>query len=369
MMSIFLDPGALKSSLALTKIIKPVLGDFSIRFSEDQCIYITSVDKRRSVTVRIHHGNDSEMNSEYYLPIDRTALFEADLKNLSISETEKGLSVKYSEDGSTRNALIKRRSSNSKRPDLPTLPENLDFVSIKAKIFDHILKMVSCAALVKETVTEEDMRINQIHFYQKESYVASNARFYGSQVYSPSLSLDLSLVSADIPYVRNFCSRAKGAINIAVDSQYIYIVDEQTSSWMRLAKVATQVPNSKFIHVDPAERRFSISTEVFKSVARWLMNSLDSSQRITIKIINEDDEYFLKCISVTGIELSVTKVESDSTWSADFPVSILNTIADHLIEGHVDVYYSPKDLNGILVFSQKIDDTIANHFLRSMKPR
>ena len=368
-MSIKLDSSIIKSGLALVKIIKPASGDYSIKFNPNGTILLVSLDKRRSITVKLTHGEKSDLESEYYLSTDRIAVFETDLKNLSLSETDKGLIIKYSEEGVSRTALLKRRSGNSKRQTPPGLPRDIEFNDISAKKLDYILKMAACSALVKETHTEEDMRINQIHFYAQDTHVTSNARFYGTQVSCCDLAFDISIVSADIPFIRNFCARCKGNVSIGQDSDNLYILDRQTDSWMHVSKVACQRPKPKLINVPSADKRFSIPSDSFKSITRWLSNSLDTTQRVTMKLSRDGDLYYLKFISSLGVELSSNIVQASSEFSGDFPISVLQTISDHLIDGDLDLYFSVSGLPDVLVLSQNNENVSANHFLRSMRPR
>lgn len=367
-MSIKIESSLIRNGLAIVKIVRPVTGDFSIQFVPNGSINFTSIDKRRSITAKITHGDSSDIESEYFISLDRVSILENDLKNVSLSEGDKGLTIKYSDGDTSRSTVLKRRSSISKRPVAPNLPSDLSWTRIPSKLFDAILKQSACSALVKETQTEEDMRINQIHFY-KDNFVTSNARFYGTQVASESIDFDMSLVSADIPYIRNLCARCKSDILIAQDESNIFIQDDVSRSWMHVHKVPCVKPSGKLIKIDESHRSFTLDSEVFKSISKWLSNSLDSTQRVTFKVSADEDGYLFKTISVTGVELTSNRIEGSSEWSADFPISVIQIIADHLLDGPADIYFDIPDLLGVLVVGQKMQGIIANHFLRSMKPR
>jgi hypothetical protein len=179
----------------------------------------------------------------------------------------------------------------------------------------------------------------------------------------------MSLVSADIPYVRNLCARCKSDVLLAQDESNIYIQDDVSKSWMHVQKVVCAKPTGKLIKVDESRISFTIDSEVFKSISKWLSNSLDSTQRVTFRVVSDEDGYLFKTISVTGVELTSNRIDGSSEWSADFPISVIQIIADHLHDGPVNVYYDIPELSGVLIVGQKTQEMTANHFLRSMKPR
>ena len=168
---------------------------------------------------------------------------------------------------------MKRRSDSSKRPKITGSPDSSSFSRVSASIFEDVLRQVSCSALVKETKTDEDMRINQIHFYADpdapgSAYVTSNARFYATVVKVGHLGINFSMVSSDIPAARAFCSRAAGDVLIGVEGNAVRVVDPVTGSWIAFAKVqgdrpALSVPDGS------CKTSITVQREDFRKAVKW----------------------------------------------------------------------------------------------------
>ena len=160
----------LKMGLALARLVKPesgngIKGDYCFKFLPNSLV-IFSYDKRHFVRASIacEAEIDEQFESdEFYLLPDRTALFDVDLENITATLNAKSLSIKVHGDGKSRQANLKRRSTQSRRPSVPGFPDS-EYISVNRKSLESALHQVSCSALVRETKTEEDMRINQVHF-------------------------------------------------------------------------------------------------------------------------------------------------------------------------------------------------------------
>jgi hypothetical protein len=360
------DSSALKKCLAASKIIKPVFGDYSLTFSKEG-LRLSSMDKRRYVSnfLPISYQKYEDDVEEYFLPQDRTTIMESDLDNLSFNTSEKGLNIKYSNESITKSALLKRRSNTSKRPKTQFLPELSPVAILDSHLLEDLLKSASCSALIKETLTEEDMRVNQIYFYSSDSCIYSNARFYASVVSSPSINFDLSVVSSDIPYIRNYCSRNRGDIEIKEDSSKLYFNCPSSHSWLSLSKVASEKPVFKMSNLSSPISELGVDLDIFKGALKWVTNVLDSTQRVTIELI--DGKLYFK--SFNNELCVIPTLNFSKNFSADFPINVFNTIFDHIVTGNCKLLYSPAEFLNTLVVIQEFESYTAYHFIRSMKSK
>ena len=369
MSSVSINPGLLKQALTTAKIVKPTFGDFSFHLDQDG-IRVESLDKRRSITSKIPLDDCGVVwKDEYFIPLDRTILFESDYDSLKINKTDKGLSFKYLTSDAARTSLIKQRAKDSKRPVVPPCPDMEGSSTINPKLLDRLLKGASCSALIKETHTEEDMRINQIHFYKDHSAVVSNARFYASVVTDPSITFDASIVSADIPIIRAFSARCKGNLQLKVYNQKIFIKDVDTGSYLHLNVVPTEKPTFYSVDISNPKNRMNVNEAVFKSGIKWSLNALDSTQRVTFSAELRDTESYLAFYS-TSAELASNKVSAViEPFRADFPAKVLMSISEYLHEGDVSILYGLEKSPEVLVFRQDIEGSIYTHMVRSMKSK
>jgi len=196
----------LKTGLTIAKVVKPVLQDYSLEISATG-IRMWSLDKRRSVVSHVPFEGEVDTTEEFIIPMDRTSLLDTEASHCSLTMNDKGAVVKYTDDGKSRTATIKRRSVNARRPLPPVVPDFISAPKLSSKVFARILNQVSASAQVKQTKTEEDARINQVHFYGASGVVTSNARYFASVVNHPGIDFDMSVVSSDIPYIESFLSR------------------------------------------------------------------------------------------------------------------------------------------------------------------
>jgi len=361
----------LKKNFALSRIIKPVTGDFCLRFSSEH-LTVFSFDKRRYIKVNIvpesMEGIPSDyLSNEYYVLADRTALFDSELEEIQISVNEKSLSVKTVGDGQSRQASLKKRSIRSKRPAIPEMPD-LPSIKIERGKLERLLHQVSCSAMIKETKTEEDMRVNQVHFYADSHCATSNARYYGSLAYLDGMELDLSIISSDVPVIRSFCAKAvSDFIYLSQDSDRLYVIDSETESVLALSRVSTKKPALSVLDPDGFQIVLVIDQAKLSKSLKWARLAIEGTQRISF--IAKGDELELHSTKEEISRLPVTFIKGDEIIT-DFPVKFFSSIVDH-IEGDVKLMYKHEKDPTILGVSENDSKSEIRsvHYLQSMKPR
>ena len=359
-MRVSINPSSLKKCVNLIKIIKPVLGDYSININSR--FTISSIDKRRGIVATMPlDGLDCQ--GEFILPMDRISVLESDLEQVEVYTTDKGLNLKSFNDKVTRNSVIRKRSESSKRPDPKRHDKSDDVMVIDSKELDNLLKGISCSASIKDTSTEEDMRINQVYFSSKNKLLYANARYYASYVLNDLITKDFSVVSADIPYIRAFCSRVHAPIRIKKDSSFIYFVDDQSDTYLYVSLVPFANPNIDTPEVSESDVYFEVEYEEYKKALRWVQVTLDGTSRVSLSLKNSVLSFRNGNIDLTSIPTS----NSSGDFSADFPIKVLVTICDYIFDQDIEMRYDIKNLPGVIALSQSSGLSTCHHFLRSMK--
>lgn len=372
------DPESLRRAFAVARIVKPETNDFCLRFT-DGGLTIVSQDKRRYVRSEIRPKNviDGLSTDDFYLTSDRSSLFDSDLESVTITVNDKSLTVNASGDGQARQAVLKRRSERARRPPVPSRPLTDGAHELDPSSFEELLRQVSCSALVKETKTDEEMRLNQVHFYPDHGCAISNARFYASYSFLPGLSLDLSIVSADLPVIRQFCSQHKAGSKILVhqDDRRLYVTDPSTGSVVSMTRVNCGKPPYHFLD----ESEFGTVVQVRRDVAMkglsWASTALEGTQRITVDCPSGTvvgGETVMTLLSDnTEIAQFKAVVKEGSGFKADFPARLLHSIFTYLEDGSVELRYGHKQLPTILQVRQSDPKGPVRsfHFLQSMKAR
>jgi hypothetical protein len=368
-MKIEIAPSIIKSALNTIKILKPIFNDYSL-YIRSGCLSFSSFDKRRSVVVSVPVGNaEDHGDEEFFIPMDRSSIFDADLGSLSLSINDKGLNIKHHGNGVTKSALLKRRSSSSKRPPSPKIPNISSSVFINKKDLEDILKGASCSALVKETHTEEDMKVNQIHFYSDHKSVSSNARFYASCVFNANIDFNASIVSSDIPLIRSFISRCGEKVKISNVDNNLYILDEDDLSSLLISGVSIKKPDFLNPNVDAFANEIIISYDSWKEALKWAVLTLEGTQRIRVTVTEKDgvDEIQLSSGDTLLSSFPVTNIKA--AFSADFPLKVLTSISEYLSESDVRLLFGITKMPEVLVIEQNINNTKSQHFVRSMKSK
>ena len=358
------DPKALRTGLTIAKIVKPVLQDYSIKITLEG-MSIWSMDRKRSVTAFVPVSDSTLVaDEEFFLPMDRTSLLETDFSSCSWTINEKGATVKYSESGKSKTASLKRRAVNARRPLPPPIPDVSGSPLVDAKTFSRILNQVSASAQVKQTKTDEDARINQIHFYGAFNSVTSNARYYATCVVNPLITFDLSIVSSDIPLIEQFLARIPGDVYVYQDSAKVYFVDSRKLNMLVVAKVATQRPEFKPIDIADAKTVTTVNCEEFKSLISWSVQAIDGTPRATIKI---DGSQLEMSYNLGGLG-HITVASQGSPFSADFPVSVLDTVFGYFEGAEFTLHSNLPKAPNVMVWSQSFSDsTQAWHYIASMR--
>lgn len=361
-MKFSLDPSKVRSSMASAKIVKPVMGDYSICMSNEH-LKIWSFDRRRSIVCFLPLPSPVDAEEEFYLPDDRAALFDSELDNLSVTINDKGMSLKFEGGGKSRTATIKKRAPGSRRPKIPPPPSSDSFTKVKSSDLDNLLRQVSCSALVKETKTEEDMRVNQVHLYGESGHAFSTARFYATVAHMDGLTANVSIVSSDIPTIRAFLSKMKGDVLIGCDAKCMYIVDPVSGSWMSTARVASDKPTLSV----PPEGEFDSVVEVqredFHKSIKWCSMALEGTPRLSLSVSNG----ILQMNSGSSELASIPATVSGVGFTEDFPVKVLMTISDHLEDGLVKLMYGSRAMKGVMEITQGGAPVSSRHFVRCMK--
>lgn len=368
------NPEDLRRAFALAKQVKPATGDFVLKIVAGTLV-VYSADRRCTcrAEVRPVDGSDDMTSEDYFLPADRAALFETDLKTVSVSVTDKGLTVKADDGTQSRQASVKKRLDSARRAGVPA-PPSCDWVDVPAKSFGELVRQVSCSALVKETKTEEDMKVNQVHFYSKDGCAVSNARFYASCVWMDKLALDLSIVSADLPSLKAFCARAAGeTIQVGQTPSHLVVKDPSTGTTMSFSKVSITKPPLQVLPDDGFSVEISAESHQLAKALSWSVMAVDGTPRLSLSAKDDGDSTAL-ILSSGGQELSrvPARFVSGSELKSDFPVKILANVLGYVDSDNVLLRYKHKSAPTILEV-RELDGTKsavrARHFVQSMKER
>lgn len=356
------DSKLLKTGLTIAKIVKPVLQDFSLEISSAM-IRIWSLDKRRSTIAHVPFSGIIDQTEEFIIPVDRTSLLDVESNLCTISLTDKGAVVKYVDEGKSRTATIKRRSPGARRPLPPSVPDFSVAPRLRSKVFSRILNQVSASAQVKQTKTDEDARINQVHFYGASRVVTSNARYFASVVRHESIDFDMSVVSSDIPFIEGFLARCD-EVAVCQDASRIYVVNPLNSDFLSFTKVTGARPEYKAVSVEDPAVSIKIGLEDLKNLLTWSSQAIDGTPRCTVSW----EPGALVCSYNLG-ELGRTAIEYDGpSGRVDLPISTLITVVGYLEGTEVDLKFGIPSMPNVLVISQTFPDgTTSSHFLAAMR--
>jgi len=360
----------LKSGLNLAKVVKPTDGEYRISISGGS-IAIISSDKRRYLCAFLTTRMGDGITEDFLLPQDRSSIFEADLDDVDLSINEKGLSLKYSGGGTKKSAVIKRRSPSKKGVLGKSIIIDEEEWRIESNLLDELLTVASASALVHETKTEEDMKMNQIIFDSKNNCIISNARYYATFVFHPSIKKDISIISADIPTIRAFCNRCKGDILISCDNVGLCFKHQETGSYLIINKInSKQSKNPSVPDVRESIINIQCSTALFKDAIKWSGVTLEGTQRISIQSENDGDSEVLKFSQSDRVLTSIPILSSGNTsFSADLPLKVLDNISCYLLDGNVVIRHGLKAFPDVVMFEQTLEDLKVQHFVRSMRSK
>jgi hypothetical protein len=376
-MKLEFDPGDLRHGLSLAKLVKPLTNDFVLKVTGGNLV-IYSYDKRRCARAEVRPlkaiAADYE-SEEHFLPADKQSFLDSELTALSLTVTDKGMIVKTDGGKQSRQATIKKKAELSRRPPIPPRPSFEAAASFQAKDFEELLRQVSCSALVRETKTEEDMRVNQVHFYSEKECAVANARFYATMATLPGMNIDLSIVSADLPLMKSFCGKLPDkSIQIGQSPQHMFIMDPHTGSHIIFSRVASNKPALNLLPEEGHEIVISIDRDQLAKCLQWASMAVEGTQRLTLVAIAEDSdgngtiEFFNGKQEISKMPV---QFKSGKRFSSDFPVKYLAGIVRYLGEGNACLKFSHPASPTVLEITEQTSEgsTRARHFIQAMKER
>ena len=367
-------PEDLRRCFVMAKLVKPKTNDICLRFVGNRLVLFCSDNRsysRAETSAEVLDKlPDNYKSEDYYITLDRSALFDSDLESVTISVNEKSLSIQAVGEGQTRSAVLKKRSVTSRRPPVPEKPQSGKKFTLNTTNFDLLLKQVSCSAQIRETKTDEAMRVNQVHFYPESFCAVSNARYYGSVAFLPGFDMELSIVSSDIPTIKAFCARLPGKeVSLFQDNSRLYAEDPITGSILALSKVSCNKP--PLVLLDRNEFKTLIIADQIKlsQSLQWALLALEGTQRVSLRTVDNQLEFFSGNQELSKIPVSCVHVQNDGL-RADFPAKFLASIVRYIGEGRVALRFGHTKAPSVLELSQHCEETPpveAFHYLQSMK--
>jgi hypothetical protein len=376
-MKLEFDPEDLRRGLAIAKLVKPLTNDFTLKVQDGNLI-IYSYDKRRSARAEVRPMKpipSDFVSDEYFLPAERQAFLDSELTAITLSITDKGMLVRTDGGKQSRQATIKKKAELSRRPPMPARPTLVSSGTLKACDFEELLRQVSCSALVRETKTEEDMRVNQVHFYPDKECAVANARFYASTASLPGMNLDLSIVSADLPLMKAFCSKfSDKSVQIGQNQKHLFIIDPATNSHILFSRVVSNKPAFSMIPDDGHEIVMSIDRDQLAKTLGWAAMAIEGTQRLTIVASSDSSDgqgtidFFNGKQEIGSLSVGFQRGKK---FTADLPVKYLVGIIRYLGEGNALLKYAHPTAPTVLEIVEQSKDGVfrARHFIQAMKER
>jgi hypothetical protein len=376
-MKIEFDPDDIRRGLAVAKLVKPLTNDFILKVTGGKLV-IYSYDKRRCARAEVRPQkpiDESYESEEHFLPADRQAFLDSELVALTLSVTDKGMLIKTEGGKQSRQATIKKKAELSRRPPIPPRPTFDVTEQFQAKHLEELFRQVSCSALVRETKTEEDMRVNQVHFYPDEMCAVANARFYATMATLPGMKVDLSVVSADLPLMKSFCNKlSESSVQIGQDSKHLFLVDPGTTSYLTFSRVASKKPALSLLPEEGHEIIIAIDRDQLAKCLNWAAMAIEGTQRLTLIASAEDADGQGMMEFLNGkqeISKMPVQFKAGKRFSADFPVKYMAGIVRYLGEGNACLKYAHPKAPTILEIAEEAPEgaSKARHFIQAMKER
>jgi hypothetical protein len=358
----------LKHGLAMVKLVKPSSNDFAVRFGSNGATFY-SADKRRIALINVAADEVPDMESgwtsdEYCIPASKMALFDSNLDTVAFSFTESAMIIQASEGKQTRRATVKRRADAMRRRLIPALRWG-DLSLVDAGKFEKLLRVVGCSALVRETKTEEEMRVNQVHFHADAECASSNARYHASVANFAGMKLDLSIVGSDIPPIRSFCSKLDGKVGLAQDKNKLYVVDAESDSVIAFGRVAAVKPDFA-PPSDEFEIELVLNKEQLLNGLDWAMAALDGTQRLSCNA----SEGMLKMSNNGEIFSMPVSFKKGSSLCVDLPAKFLRTTVCHTESESVSMKFGHLRVPSVMAISDAEDSEVCiRHYLQAMRGR
>jgi hypothetical protein len=366
------DASKIKHALGVAKIVKPIDNDIFLRFSGSSAIF-TSSDRRHKSFCRVE-ATSSDAESDYStddfaVSYDRKSLFESDCDTYSFTINDATIKIKAKGDTLSKQATLKKRTSAKRRKFIGFPKFNAPSV-VDASMLEKVLSYLSASGMVKETKTEEDMRINQVHFYPEEKSVYASARFHASVVTVPGLSLDLSLISSDIPLIRAFCAKSKKQeIKIQEDKRHTHFSSSGSQS-LTVSRIDVKKPPLSIPDPGGYTYHASIDYDYLKQSLNWVDVAMDGTQRLGLEISDGRMRTFQGKEELSNVP---TEVDGEG-FKADFPARILKALVGDLNAKKINIDYCHEDSSSLMSLSQDEDITGDQqlrviHVLQSMKEK
>ena len=373
------DPEDVRRGFTIAKLVRPMTGDYVLRIV-GRTLSVISHDRRRYCRADIQAKStdvaDDYASDEFFLSADRQSLFDAKLSSLTISVTDKALNIRAEEEKQSRQASIRRRPDNSRRPKVQLRPLPGGGTLVKAAEIEKLLHQVSCSAMVKETKTEEDMKVNQVHFYPDEKCAVSNARTYASAVTFNELALDLSIVSADIPLCRTFCSKSgSDHVLMGQSAAHLFLSDPSTGSYLLMSRVASARPPLFVLDQDGYTVEIRVEKNLLTSSLSWARTAIEGTSRLNLTAVRSADSNSGRLdMSANGQEIATLPITflKGKEMRADFHVSVLSNVAGYIDGDDAILRYAHPKIPTLLEITDKPIDgepksVIGRHFLQCMR--
>lgn len=365
-------PEDLRRGFSVAKIVKPETSDFTLKFSEAGLV-IFAYDKRRFAKVCVRaQSSDVQpgwVSDDFYVTADRVSLFEADLVSVTITVNEKSLTVAAEGDGQVRKASLKQRAVRSRRPPIPNIPDLPVVLEVEAPLLDQMFKHLTCSALVGEK-SEQDMRVNQVHFYPEGSCAVANAGAYATVAFMQGMEVDLSVVSVDLPPIRSFCQRSSGRVSVHQDANRLFVRDLSTGSILAFSRVSSKKPPLSLLDESGFQHIVRVSRDPLVQGLNWSAVAMEGTQRLSVGVSQSDGSWFMTMCHGTQ-ELSRIPVVSASGggFTADFPCRFLSSLVQG-VDGDVLFCYRHADSPTLLgIRAADAGQIRSMHYVQSMVTR
>lgn len=357
----------LKRGLSMARLVRPSSGNFVIRFDNNR-VTIYSADKRRMAMAIVlasepADNDDGWMSDEYIIPMSKMALFDSGMEKVSFHVKDDSMVIQTTDGKKSRRATIRRRIDSIGRKTIPNLRIGAPS-TVESGKFEKLLRVVGCSALVKETKTEEEMRVNQVHFDPDSETAFSNSRYHASYARLEGMKLDLSIIGSDIPAIRSFCSKAECGIGLFQDKNRLYVVDSKTGSMLVLSRVASNRPDFS-LPSDEFDTEILASKDELLDGLKWAKVALDGTQRLSCEV----EDGIMRMSNQGEIFSLPVSFKRGSSFKADVPSRFFLAAVNHVDSDDVVVKFGHAKLTTIIEVSDVDSDTGARHFFQIMRQR
>ncbi len=213
---------------------------------------------------------------------------------------------------------------------------------------------------MKGTKTEDDMKINQIHFYGSDKCAQSSSRFHSTQVFSDHICFDLSVISSDIPIIRSFSQRVSGDVKIFCDQSYYYFSD--SLSFFRFSRIVGNKPSFSVIDSSDFSDKIFLEKEKFIENLHWANSTLEGGRKIVFNI-SDNVVSFSHKYKTSEYEINPT----GKSLILNLPSEIFYDVVSCVNSDTIDLSFGNSKIDGLMMISESYTDFSVKHFLRSVK--